>query len=235
MSQRMIRRKKSNKLNRQDLFDDEELFDDFPLSIEPDLKKKGVYYITGPISSGSLTSIHQDILLKYLSPDWKDELYLFINSVGGELSEGWALIDLLDYTGLTVNTIGMGEICSLGTILVAAGTKGHRTFMPNSLVMAHTLRYTGFIDGTPRELESLTKSTSIWADRLMKFWLQRSNCKSKEEVDKHLLSPVDNYMTAEEAVRFGIADKVFGQEKPDTPPKSKTKSILRIQNVKKRV
>ena len=81
---------------------------------EDALRNAGIYYITGEIDTDSLLAIHQDILAKHIDPSWRNrEIQLVINSIGGEVSEGWMFLDLLDFVRMDVRTVGMGEICSL--------------------------------------------------------------------------------------------------------------------------
>ena len=91
-----------------------------------ELRKKGIYYITGEIEDESLVEIHQDIVLKHLDPKWKDDIQVIVNTVGGYCPETWGLVDLLDYVRMDVRTVGLGECCSAGAVLLASGTPGKR-------------------------------------------------------------------------------------------------------------
>ena len=116
----------------------EEEFEFVYTDSEDYLRNSGIYYITGEIDTDSLLGYHQDILAKEIDPKWRNkDIQLIINSIGGEVSEGWMLIDLIDYVRMDVRTVGMGEICSLGTMLVAAGTKGKRSCSANCSLMVH--------------------------------------------------------------------------------------------------
>jgi ATP-dependent Clp protease, protease subunit len=199
----------SKALIRKKLDDREKLEYEDP---SEELKKKGIYYITGEIETDSLLEIHQDIVLKHLDPNWQDDLQIIVNSVGGLVSEGWALIDLIDYIKVDVKTIAMGDCSSLGACLVAAGTKGKRISTPNSSIMIHGA-YDNGIEGTEQQLLSRMKYIKNEQKKDANFWLARSNLKNIAEVKRKLLDGLDHFLTAEEALKLGIIDKIIGGKK----------------------
>jgi ATP-dependent protease ClpP protease subunit len=100
--------------SKKDNADDDFFNDGLDVRLDSDwspsseLKKKGIYYITGEIGFNSLLDIHQDILLKHMDPKWTDDIQLIINSYGGYVAEGYSLIDLLDWVRMDVRTIAIG-------------------------------------------------------------------------------------------------------------------------------
>ena len=178
---------------------------------EDSLRIKGIYYITGEIDSNNLLPIQQDILLKHLTPDWKDDIQIFINSAGGSTTETWAFIDLLHFIRMNVWTTVIGEASSAGAIILASGTSGMRRAAPNASIMIH--QFFGGMAGNYAEIAAQSKDIELEQARHLRFWTQCSNLKTKEEVEKKLLLRVDNYLSPLQALEFGIIDTILGQEK----------------------
>lgn len=180
------------------------------------LREKGIYYISGEIETGSLLDIQQDILLKHLDASWEDDIQLIINSCGGDCSEAWALVDLLDWIKMDVHTTGLGTCASMGAILLAAGTPGKRIAGKNTSIMVHGAFMTG-IDGNYQELIAATIDMQQEFNRAIRFWKEHSSCKTDDEVKKLFLNGFDHHYTPEEALKYGLIDHITGQ------PKSKKK------------
>jgi ATP-dependent Clp protease protease subunit len=175
------------------------------------LKHHGIYYITGEIEAGGLLEIQQDILIKHLDPNWKDDVQLIINSPGGESCEGWALVDLLDWVKMDVKTVGIGQVCSLGAILVACGTPGKRALTRNSSMMIHGASTYG-VGGNVQQLATHMKDMEIEFEKSLRFWSEHSKYKTKEEVKSVFLNGLDVYLTPEDAVGHGVIDVIINQK-----------------------
>lgn len=180
-----------------------------------ELRKRGIYYITGAIDSGSLVYIQQDILLKHLGKQWpsNQDITIIINSGGGDVAEGWALIDLLKFIRMDTQTIGLGECSSLGATLLAAGTIGKRVIAPNCSVMIHGCWTRGFIEGDKSQMEAKMKWTEQEHGRDLEFWKEHSKHKTATEVTDHLLIGKDLYLTAEDALKHQIVDQILVRNK----------------------
>ncbi len=183
---------------------------------EDSLREKGIYYITGEIEPNSLLSIQQDILLKHLNPKWEDDIQIFINSCGGSCSETWALIDLLDFVKMDVWTTTIGEALSAGASILAAGTKGKRRATPNASIMVHTVA--GGIFGNTAQIAAQAKALEQEHRRDIRFWITRTNLTTEKELREKLLLDVDNFLTPEQALAFGIIDEVLGSQKVVVEP-----------------
>lgn len=199
------------------------------------LRSKGIYYITGEIEPDSLLLVQQDILLKHLNPEWKDDIQIFVNSVGGSCSETWALIDLLDFVKMDVWTTVVGEALSAGAAILAAGTKGKRRATPNASIMIHTVA--GGIYGNIAQIAAQTKAFDQEQRKDIRFWTSHSNLTTEEDLCKKLLLDVDNYLTPEQALSFNIIDEIIGlnkQVEKDSIPvvKDKTKILTKTQQDK---
>jgi len=176
------------------------------LDSSEELKKQGIYYVTGMLEQDSLLEIQQDILLKHLDKEWVEDVQLFINSVGGECSEGWALLDLLRFVRMDVHTRGMGECCSMGAMLLACGD--YRVGCRNLSVMVHGASAYNFVDGNKQDITAKKKWVDQEHERDMRFWLEHSKYKTRKQIEKLFLDGLDKYMTVEQALKHGILDKV---------------------------
>ena len=181
-------------------------------SCNEELREKGIYYITGEIVEDSLLEISQNILLKHMDPSWKEDIQLIINTVGGETAEGWALIDLLDWIKMDVRTIGLGTCCSLGAVLLAAGTKGKRVVAPNTSVMVHGAAIDG-VGGTLQQLKVMTAEMEREFERDIKFWTTHSVYNTSDKVKGVFLDGNDHYYSSEEALAHGIVDSILAPSK----------------------
>lgn len=188
----------------------EEEFGDLGYDAQDELRKKGIYYITGDIESDSLLEIHQDILNKHVTTRWKKDVQLVINSLGGECAEGWMMIDLLDYVRMDVVTIGMGENCSLAAMLLAAGTPGKRFAARNMSLMIHG--FSTSLWGTKRDLDDYRRFVDQEHKREVDFWLRCSKLKTAEEVEKKFLDGRDHWISAEEALELGVIDELVSSK-----------------------
>lgn len=180
-----------------------------------ELKKKGIYYITGLIDTGDLVEIQQDVLLKHLDPKWTEDIQLIINSCGGEVAEGWALIDLLKYIKMDVRTVGLGECQSLGACLLAAGTLGKRVAAPNCSIMIHGCWTDGYIKGNKDEMVAQMKWVHQEHARDIRFWIEHSKYTTPKQIEKAFLNGKDQYLTPKEALRHKIIDGIVGQEEEE--------------------
>lgn len=174
-----------------------------------DLRDYGVYHIVGPIGPGSLRNVNEDLILKTLDSSWTDDIQLIVNSPGGLSSEGWPLIDLMDWIRMDVRTIGMGDIYSFGSMLVAAGTSGKRFVTPNTSIMIHN--FSGGVDGPYHEIVANMKQMHDEHHRTVRFWTQHSKYKTPEDVKKYLLKSEDVHLTPQEAIEHGIIDGIAGK------------------------
>lgn len=193
------------------------------------LESKGIYYISGEIETGSLIRIQQDIILKHLDPNWKSDIQIIVNSVGGDSSEGWALIDLMNWVKMDFRTVGLGQCCSLGACLVAAGTKGKRVSGENTSFMVHGAF--SAIMGNKQDMASSMKSMEDEHRRDIDFWVSNSVYRTPKDVEKNLLNGKDVWMTAKEAKKVGLIDHIYRKDgRVEAPPPAKnSRKSLKVQ------
>ncbi|MDR0696273.1 MAG: ATP-dependent Clp endopeptidase proteolytic subunit ClpP [Christensenellaceae bacterium] len=162
-----------------------------------------IIFLSGEIND-ALANIIVGQLLFLETKDPKREISLYINSPGGSVSAGFAIFDTINYIKCDVSTICVGLAASMGAFLLASGTKGKRYALPNSEIMIH--QPLGGARGQASDI-------AIVAEHILKTKKKLNTIlseKTGQDVDKiEKDTDRDNYMSAEEAVAYGIVDKVF--------------------------
>ena len=146
--------------------------------------------------------LSQLVLLEQESDD--QPLTVFINSPGGEIFSGFAIFDMLNFISCPVTTIVTGFAASMGSILSLAADKGCRYAMPQAKIMIHQPLLMGY-QGRATECEIQAREILKTRDHLVKLYSEQTG-KSLEEIKKAL--DRDNWFTAEEALEYGLIDKV---------------------------
>jgi ATP-dependent Clp protease protease subunit len=172
------------------------------------LEDRGILYLSGSIESGGVEALSRQIIELNLNGAL-DCIQLLVNSPGGEVSAGFALIDIMDWSRLPVYTTGLGMLGSMGLLVFMAGEKGHRVLTERVSVLSH--RYSWWCMGTHSELLARRKEEDLIHRRILDHYLRHTGLASVEELQKTLLRDVDTWLTAREAVELGIADVVEGQ------------------------
>ncbi|MBQ8028747.1 MAG: ATP-dependent Clp endopeptidase proteolytic subunit ClpP [Clostridia bacterium] len=143
-------------------------------------------------------------LLYLESKDSEKDISFYINSPGGSVTAGMAIYDTMQYIKCDVATICMGMAASMGAFLLSAGTKGKRYALPNSEVMIH--QPLGGAQGQATEIKIVAENILRTRDKLNKI-LAENTGKSIEEIAAD--TERDNYMTAEQALEYGLIDKIL--------------------------
>ena len=152
-----------------------------------------------------LSSIVMAELLLLEAEDPKKDITLYINSPGGSISAGMAIYDTMRYIKCDVQTICMGMAASMGAFLLAGGTKGKRFALPNSEILIHQPLMNG-LGGQATEIE-IAANQIIKTKKKMNEMLAEFTGQDYETMVK--ATDRDNWMTAEEALKFGLIDKVI--------------------------
>ena len=142
------------------------------------------------------------VLLEQEGPEMP--ITVFINSPGGEIFSGFAIFDMLKFITCPVTTIVTGFAASMGSILSLAADKGRRFAMPQAKIMIHQPLLMGY-QGRASECEIQAREILKTRDHLVKLYAEQTG-KSQEEIKKAL--DRDNWFTAEEALEYGLLDKV---------------------------
>jgi ATP-dependent Clp protease protease subunit len=151
--------------------------------------------------------IAQMLFLEAENPE--KDIALYINSPGGSVSAGMAIYDTMQYIKPDVSTYCVGQAASMAAVLLAAGTKGKRTVLPNSRVLIHQPWLSG-LQGQQSDIEIHAKDMFMMRDRLDEILAYHTG-KSKEEV--HRDTERDRILGATEAVEYGIVDRVMSRRK----------------------
>ena len=166
------------------------------------LLKERIIFLTGQIND-NVASLVTAQLLFLEAEDPKKEIYLYINSPGGLVTAGLGIYDTIQYIKPEISTLCIGQAASMGSFLLAAGTKGKRFSLPNSRIMVHQPS-AGF-QGQATDIEIHANEVLSLKKRLNQIYSKHTG-KSVEEIKSALER--DNFMTAELAKSFGLIDEV---------------------------
>ena len=166
------------------------------------LLKERIIFLTGQIND-NVASLVTAQLLFLEAEDPKKEIYLYINSPGGLVTAGLGIYDTMQYVKPDISTLCIGQAASMGSFLLAAGTKGKRFSLPNSRIMVHQPS-AGF-QGQATDIEIHANEVLSLKKRLNEIYSKHTG-KSVDEIKSALER--DNFMTADTAKSFGLIDKV---------------------------
>jgi len=150
--------------------------------------------------------------------DPKKPVHVYINSPGGSITAGLAIYDTMQYMTTPVNTYCIGQAASMGAVLLAAGTKGHRFSLPNARVMIH--QPWGGMQGTATDISIHAKEILKMKDRLNEILASHTG-KTAEQVAKD--SERDFFMSADEAKAYGLVDEVVKSRRDVAPEETEKK------------
>ena len=166
------------------------------------LLKERIIFLTGQIND-NIASLVTAQLLFLEAEDPKKVIYLYINSPGGLVTAGLGIYDTMEYVKPDISTLCIGQAASMGSFLLAAGTKGKRFSLPNSRIMVHQPS-AGF-QGQATDIEIHANEVLSLKKRLNEIYSKHTG-KSVDEVKSALER--DNFMTADVAKSFGLIDEV---------------------------
>ena len=166
------------------------------------LLKERIVFLVGQIND-NVASLVTAQLLFLESENPKKEIYLYINSPGGLVTAGMGIYDTMQYIKSEVSTLCIGQACSMGSFLLAAGEKGKRFSLPNSRIMVHQPS-AGF-QGQATDIEIHANEVLSLKKRLNEIYSKHTG-QSVEEIK--LALERDNFMTPDNAKSFGLIDKV---------------------------
>ena len=166
------------------------------------LLKERIVFLVGPIND-NVASLVTAQLLYLESENPKKEIYFYINTPGGLVTAGLGIYDTMQYVKPEVSTLCIGQACSMGSFLLAAGHKGKRYSLPNSRIMVHQPS-AGF-QGQATDIEIHANEVLSLKKRLNEIYSKHTG-KSVDEIKIALER--DNFMTAENAKSFGLIDEV---------------------------
>lgn len=174
------------------------------------LLKERVVFLVGPVTEASANVIMAQFL--FLESENSDkEIHFYINSPGGMVSAGLAIYDTMQYIKPSVSTLCVGQAASMGSLLLAAGEKGKRFCLPNSRIMIH--QPLGGFQGQASDIEIHAKEILFLKDRLNEILAKHSG-QSIQTIEKD--TDRDNFLSAEDSVKYGLVDKVLASRAEST-------------------
>ena len=166
------------------------------------LLRERIVFVTGPIED-YMASVITAQLLYLEAENPKKEISMYINSPGGTVSSGLAIYDTMQYIKPEISTLCIGQAASMGSLLLASGTKNKRLSLPNSRIMVH--QPSGGFQGQASDIERHAQEILSLRSRLNEIYVTHTG-KDLSTIEKAL--DRDTFMTAIEAKEFGLIDKV---------------------------
>ncbi len=167
------------------------------------LLKERIIFVTGPIEDYMANLIVAQLLFLE-AEDPKKDIYLYINSPGGSVTAGLSIIDTMHHIKPHVATVCVGMAASMGSLILSQGAKGKRFVLPNAEVMIH--QPSGGAYGQASDIDITARHILKTRDRLNKMLAKATGqklTKIEQDVDR------DMFMDAEEALAYGIVDKIY--------------------------
>ena len=167
------------------------------------LLKERVIFLVGPVNDMTANLVVAQLLfLEAENPD--KDISLYINSPGGSVTAGMSIYDTMQFVKPDVSTLCIGQAASMGAFLLAAGAKSKRFSLPNSRIMIH--QPSGGFQGQSSDIQIQAKEIMYLREKLNAI-LANHTGKSTEEIDRD--TERDNFMSADESVKYGMIDKVI--------------------------
>ena len=167
------------------------------------LLKERIIFLTGQIYD-EMASLICAQLLFLESEDSSKDISMYINSPGGVVTSALSILDTMRYIKCDVSTLCIGQACSAGSLLLCSGTKGKRYSLPNSRIMIH--QPSGGAQGQATDIEIHAREILNIRSRLNKIYADNTGLEI-EQIEK--MMERDNFMSADDAVRYNLIDKVI--------------------------
>ena len=172
---------------------------------EKGLNDYGIIYLSGPIEVETSENVCKEII-EYNISGKTDHIQMIINSSGGSCPDGFAIIDIMEWSRIPIFTTGIGMIASMALLVFMTGTRGRRVITPRTSMLSH--RYSSMTWGNHSQLLATRKEQDLEHDRIVDHYLRYSGIQSKKELEEYLLRDVDTWLAPDEAVKFGLVDLV---------------------------
>lgn len=166
------------------------------------LLKERIIFLTGEVND-EVSSLVCAQLLFLEAEDPKKDIFLYINSPGGVVTSGMAMYDTMQYISCDVNTLCIGQACSMGSLLLAGGAKGKRFALPNARIMIH--QPSGGFRGQATDIEIHAKEILDMKKRLNQIYAHHTG---KKLATIEAAMERDNFMNPMESMKFGLIDHV---------------------------
>ena len=170
-----------------------------------DLYKSGLYLLMDVITAESCKDAIEFILKQNAEKKKQKRLQFMICSPGGDVPSCFALIDIMKGSRIPIHTVGLGVIASCGLLLFITGEKGYRTLTPNTSILSHQYSWGSY--GKEHELFAQVKEFELSTERMINHYKKCTGL-TEAQIREHLLPPEDRWLSAKEAKKLGICDKV---------------------------
>lgn len=164
-----------------------------------------IVFLHGDVTEHSISNVIAQLL--HLANVNRNPIHLVVSTYGGSIDEMFSLYDTIKFLPCPVHTVALGKVMSAGVLLLAAGVKGHRLMGASGRIMMHSVL--GGTYGNVFEAENQAKEHRRLHD-LMVDTLLRETKMTKAQVESIMNKKVDRYLTPQEAIKFGIVDKIIG-------------------------
>jgi ATP-dependent Clp protease protease subunit len=169
------------------------------------IESNGVYILMDQINHATCRDAIKWIMNQNLSDNPLPQLTLIINSPGGDVHAAFALIDTMKASSIPIKTVGLGLIASCGFLIFIAGEKGRRILTPNTAILSH--QYSWGSRGKEHELYAKVKEFELSTNRMIDHY-KKCIGMTEKQIREVLLPPQDVWLSAEEAKRLKICDKI---------------------------
>lgn len=169
------------------------------------LESLGSFMLFGPIDGNTAYASCDFVIKANMLQHGLDPLTFLINSPGGDVNDGFAIIDVMETSRLPIHTVGTGIIASMALLILSAGEKGSRVLTKNTQIMAH--QWMSGIEGKFHELIAVTNEHM----RLKQMFIdhfKRHSTMTEKQINEVLFSPSDRWLTPQECKKFGLVDHV---------------------------
>ena len=164
------------------------------------------HFFTGNVDGESIEKAIRWIMMGSQNPSPKYPMKLYVNSDGGNLTDAFALMDVMRTSPVPIATVGMGNLMSSAFMIFAAGTKGQRAIAKNTSIMIHQFNHE--YAGKYHDMKAYAEEIDRINYRMVAE-LARTSGLTEQEVGTKLLKPSDVWLTAEQLVELGFADIIF--------------------------
>lgn len=160
-----------------------------------------------------------------------EPIQMFINTPGGDIHSSWQICDVMDFVQTPIHTVGVGQVCSAGLLILMNGEYGNRKITDRTSIMSHS--YSWGQEGSHEQLMAKTKEFTHVYDRLINHYHECTGL-DKQVIKDRFLASVDNWLTAKDAKKFGFIDHVVKSNKTKNIEARKKKNGTKKPIVKRK-
>lgn len=171
--------------------------------VEYNLYTSGIHYLSGEIGQFNTSPLIQWIIGENANPTPKKHLILYINSVGGDLYDAFAVIDVMNSSKIPIRTIGIGSLMSAAFMIFVSGERGSRSLAKNTSTMCH--QFSSSYEGKEHDIKASERETRFVKQKMLDI-IKNSTDMDERTIKRKLLPPSDVWLSAQECIDLGVAD-----------------------------